>query len=538
MTEDRLVRELGLLGDLVEIEGKPNCKWRSAAFRVAAKKIRTGKSIYNPAPQNNVEEEVATAVTQLRANGSCKLFQRLTVPLTVAEFLQVPGINVEIARQLYEDELESLGDLEDAINEGSFTDPQVIAALRSYRNVEVDLFPHHKLRKMALKLLELLEGFGVNVEIVGSLRRWKPAVRNIDMLCILENPQQKMHVMDVLADHFSAHPHCQQDVIQAVLDSAFAGIGLRLFLTQPKALGATKLYATGSRDHLTLLRQRLAERHLLLIKTGVFRNGHLIAGHKEREIYACAGLPYHPPELREWGLIEKEVLLVEKHAIDLHVHTSFGIGTASVDQAIRQAIQTQLEAVAICDRYSKIPNFNNYVKAVQQAKQRYASFIKVFCSVEAEIDYQGKIAVPNHPALDYITASLIETPQLNTQGRLIRAMREYPRIKLLAHPVGRQVAKSHIPIEADWEDVFRTAGTLGVALQINSAPRKIDLPARLARFAKRFGCKFSIDSDARYLSEIGNLLYGVKCAQRAVLSPIDIVDLITVEGWCAHEKKK
>lgn len=537
MTEDRLVRELSLLGDLLAIEGRPNSRWRSAAFHLAAKKLRTGK-IALPIPQNPVEKEVVTAVTQLRANGSCQLFKTLSIPGSVAEFLQVPGIDLDMARHLYQEEIESLGDLEDAINEGTFTDPRIIKALKDYKNIEIDLFPHPKMRKLYQRLAEVFTEAGITTELAGSMRRWKPAVRNIDIVCEVYRPQQKNEILEILTKKLGTHPRGNQDVIETTLDSTFAGIGLRVFLAQPKNKGAVKIFATGSREHVLQLRNRFSEKNLLLIRTGVFRNGHLIAGKNEREVYSCIGLPFHPPELREWDLQDKESLLVEKNHVDLHIHTNHGIGQPSIDQVVRQAIQQKLEAIAICDRYSKIENFNNYLKAVQQAKVKYASFLKIFCSVEADIDLKGNIEVPNHPLLDYVTASILQNPQFIAQNRLIKAMQRYPRIKLIAHPLGRRVADTQLPPIEDWEDVFRTASTLGVTLQINANPRKIDLPARLVRYAKRFGCKFSIDSDSRYLSEVGNLTYGVKCAQRAALSPFDVADLVAVENWCTHENKK
>lgn len=101
--------------------------------------------------------------------------------------------------------------------------------------------------------------------------------------------------------------------------------------------------------------------------------------------------------------------------------------------------------------------------------------------------------------------------------RLVRAC-ENPHVHVIGHPTARSIGRRP-PVDADWDEVFRAAARTGTAMEIDSFPDRLDLPADLIRRAKRLGVKFSIDTDAHSLGHHRNIRYGVGTAQRGWLTP-------------------
>jgi DNA polymerase (family 10) len=111
--------------------------------------------------------------------------------------------------------------------------------------------------------------------------------------------------------------------------------------------------------------------------------------------------------------------------------------------------------------------------------------------------------------------------------RLVRAC-ENPHVHVIGHPTARSIGRRP-PVNADWDEVFRAAARTGTAMEIDSFPDRLDLPADLIRRAKRFGVKFSIDTDAHSLGHHRNIRYGVGTAQRGWLTPDDVVNTWPLE---------
>ena len=77
--------------------------------------------------------------------------------------------------------------------------------------------------------------------------------------------------------------------------------------------------------------------------------------------------------------------------------------------------------------------------------------------------------------------------------------------------------------------MFRAAARTGTAMEIDSFPDRLDLPADLIRRAKRFGVRFSVDTDAHSLGHHRNIRYGVGTAQRGWLTPDDVINTWPLE---------
>ena len=107
-------------------------------------------------------------------------------------------------------------------------------------------------------------------------------------------------------------------------------------------------------------------------------------------------------------------------------------------------------------------------------------------------------------------------------SRILRAM-ENPHVDVLGHPTGRYILKRE-PYPVDVEAVLERAARLGVAMEINSQPHRLDLNDSYARLARDKGVALVISSDAHSLKALNGLRWGIAVARRAWLEPKDILN--------------
>ena len=72
--------------------------------------------------------------------------------------------------------------------------------------------------------------------------------------------------------------------------------------------------------------------------------------------------------------------------------------------------------------------------------------------------------------------------------------------------------------------MFAACARTGTALEINSHPARLDLPAEHIRAARDAGVKFAIDTDAHSALHLGYLPFGVGQAQRGWLTADDVIN--------------
>jgi DNA polymerase (family 10) len=109
-------------------------------------------------------------------------------------------------------------------------------------------------------------------------------------------------------------------------------------------------------------------------------------------------------------------------------------------------------------------------------------------------------------------------------ARVLRAI-ENPNVRILGHPTGRLLLRRE-PFAMDMGAVLRRASELGVAVEHNAAPERLDLNDRDLRLAKELGCKIVIDSDSHDVRNLGRMDYGVKQLRRAWLEAGDVLNTL------------
>lgn len=207
---------------------------------------------------------------------------------------------------------------------------------------------------------------------------------------------------------------------------------------------------------------------------------------------------------------------------DLHLHTAWSDGSASISTMATAAVACGLKYFAVTDhsRSSKLQGGLTPPLWLRQANA--LSLAKPLCPVlhgiEVDILKDGTLDLPHTllAAADLVVASVhsnwTQNVRVNTD-RLLKAI-ESGCIDILAHPTSAVIGKPGVPdyvrvaAEIYWNEVFEKCALWRVALELNCFPSRLDLPLNLLRQAIRAGCAISFGSDAHARSHLLNLRFG------------------------------
>jgi DNA polymerase (family 10) len=120
--------------------------------------------------------------------------------------------------------------------------------------------------------------------------------------------------------------------------------------------------------------------------------------------------------------------------------------------------------------------------------------------------------------------SLFNMPQEQMTERMVKAI-ENPYVRILGHPTGRLLLRRE-PYQLDVTAVLRRAAEVGVAVEHNAYPDRLDLCDRDLRLAKELGCRIAINTDAHHTSHLAKMRYGIKQLRRAWLRKEDVLNTL------------
>ena len=81
------------------------------------------------------------------------------------------------------------------------------------------------------------------------------------------------------------------------------------------------------------------------------------------------------------------------------------------------------------------------------------------------------------------------------------------------------------------EAVLEAAGELGVCVEINASPMRLDLDWRWGPFARRHGVKTAICPDAHSIAGLTDVEYGVGIARKAGFAADQVVTTYSVDKF-------
>ncbi|MFN2508793.1 MAG: helix-hairpin-helix domain-containing protein [Chthoniobacterales bacterium] len=265
---------------------------------------------------------------------------------------------------------------------------------------------------------------------------------------------------------------------------------------------------------------------------------------EEADLYRALDLHYIPPELREncgefaaaaEGRLPK---LIEKENLrgTFHCHTTASDGRNSLEEMADAAEELGLQYLGIADHSRSSIQARGLDEArlrVQFAKIRERNSarpdFRIFAGVECDILRDGSLDFPDEllAELDYVVASIhsaFNLAEAEMTARIIRAISN-PYVTMLAHPTGRLLLQRE-PYALDIPAVIEAAAETGTWIEINAAPKRLDLDWRWWPLAKEKGVKCVINPDAHAIDRLQELWFGVGVARKGWLTRADVVNCL------------
>ncbi len=494
--------------------------------------------------EQKIRELVTTGETQVHSDLSKKF------PPTLVELTQLQGLGPKRVKQLFDalgvrgrDDLEQAaraGRLRELPGFGATIEAKILKAIEATAAAPSGRVLIHGAWAVAHELRDaVLAVPGVErVELAGSFRRRRESVGDLDLVVC-------GGTADAVMTAFTTHAYVAELLGRGDTKSSVRlGNGLQVDLRHvpEKSFGAALLYFTGSKQHNIELRQLAIDLGLSLNEYALTRGDRVVAAATEEDVYRALGLAWIPPELREAGreiemardgtlprLIEEDDLCA-----DLHMHSNRSDGRDSLADMVRAARDYGYEYCAITEHSAALGMTRGFDEArVRQsvgeiaAVRREVPGIHVLHGLEVDILADGQLDLDDETLhlLDWVVISLhssLAQPREVVTQRVLRAL-EHPAVCVMGHPSGRKIG-ARGAADLDFERVFRRAAELGVAMEINAQPDRMDLSDVNARLAKSMGLRFTIDTDAHSTSTLDYIRYGVFVARRAGLEASDVLN--------------
>ncbi len=352
--------------------------------------------------------------------------------------------------------------------------------------------------------------------VAGDPRRWADSSDRLAIVC---------------SDNNALERFAQLPQIVAVTDGGVGitveGVPVEIVIASPDVFGTALLRATGSDVYVEALEP--------LPDAGT-----------EEDVYARLGVPFCPPELREEAHRRAPPALVEVEDIrgDLHCHTTWSDGKASVLEMAEGAIARGYEYLAICDHTPSVgavpgltaDDVRRQGEEIAAANEAFAPF-RVLRGIECDILRDGSLDLPDSvlAELDWVQASVHggqRMPARELTKRTVEAMRN-AYVRCLSHPKGRII--NHRPENAlDLDEVFQVALETGVALEVNGLPDRLDLRGEHVRRAVEAGVRIVTSTDAHSVRGLGNMQLAVHTARRGWATAAVVLNTRPLEKLFEH----
>ena len=539
--------------ELLEIEGEN--QFRVRAYRRAARTIEgLPQSVKNLIQAGRdlselpgIGKDLAGKIAEIVETGHFKLLETLKkkLPGELGEIATLPGLGPKRVKLLHDklkvstfDDLRRVvetGRLHRVKGFGPIIETKLSAALQ--KPVAEKRFKLAVAEAEADALANFLRSGG-RFAMAGSYRRRRDTVGDLDAVVTAKDGAA---VGDKLAHYENvvevlAHGSTRTTVVLR------SGIQVDVRAVPEESYGAALLYFTGSKAHNIALRAIAVHRGWKLNEYGLFSGKRRIAGATEEEIYKKLGLAFIPPELRE---DRGEVALARTNTLptlvtradirgDLHVHSDWTDGTASIEAMAKAAQGQGYEYIALTDHSRRIAMAHGLdpVRLSRQSREidrlnKRLRGLTILKGIEVDILKDGSLDLPDTALskLDIVVASVhsfFDLPREIQTDRMIRAMNN-PYVSIIGHPTGRLIGERE-PYDIDMERVIVAARELGCHLEVNAQPDRLDLNDMHIHAARQAGVKLAISTDAHSVDAFDCIRFGIDQARRGWLTADDVIN--------------
>ena len=535
------------------------------AYRRAARNIESlSEDIEEIYKRNELEDipgvgkGIASRIKEFLETGQLKYLEELRseFPKGMEEFIKIEGIGPKTALKIIKElKVNTIEELESAIKQGKLSElygfgvkkeESILQGIEFYkaskgRFLLVDILPIAKSLEEKLKILDIIQ----KVNIAGSIRRRNETVRDIDILVASKEPKKVIKFF-VDLNNIKSVPMQGETRCSVILNN---NLQVDLRVIEESSYGSALQYFTGSKDHNVKLRQIAKRKNWKLNEYGLFDNANdeRIVGETEESIYKALDLEYIEPELREnRGEIEaakKGELpkLIQREQIkgDLHVHTVWSDGNDTIKQMAEAAKNIDYEYIAIADHAGGLQivrglSEGDIHKQLQEIElvNRKMENIAVLSGIELNIDARGQLDIRNAVLkdLDIVIASVhsgFKQDEKTMTERVLKAIHN-DYVNVLGHPMGRIINKRS-PLQLNLSKVFEVASKLGIFMEINAFPDRLDLSDVNCFTARSHNLPFSIGTDAHSADQLNFMEFGISTARRGWLERKHVVNTLSLK---------
>lgn len=546
------------MAEILEFLGDPNDRFKIRALQNASLSIQEARESLEILAKEKrlreipgIGEGIAKKIEEYIATGKVKEYEILkhAAPKGFFEMMAIPFLGPKKIKVLYQElNIRNVEDLKKAISEGRVQALKGFGEKSAQKILEgIGIKAASKGRRLIgnvyITVQEIVENLKECKEIeevipAGSFRRCEETVGDIDILAtgksgvkIIKYFESQTFVDKILASGETKSSILTKDDLQ---------VDLRV--VEPKEFGSALQYFTGSKLHNIHLRTFAKNRGFKLSEYGFFKGEKLVASKTEEECYKALGMQYIAPELRsDTGEIEAafrhelpKLLELKDIKGDLHVHSTWSDGKNSTEEMALAAHKRGYEYVAITDHSPSLRVANGMTLDRLKEKKREIDKlneklpIKILFGTEVDILADGKIDYPDEVLreFDIVVASIHVGFSHDNTERLISSM-ENPFVHIIGHPSGRRLGERN-PYPVDYAKLFKTASDTGTIFEINSHYERLDLQDIYIREAKRWKCRFAINTDAHSTHGLWMMELGVRWARRGWAEKEDVVNTMSL----------
>ena len=509
-------------------------------------------------------------VRDLVETGSSSYLDQLreATPEGLLDMLAIPGLTPEKIHKIYEElDISDVTQLEEAARDGRLakirgfgpkTAEKILKGITFSRETgHLDLYPRARVQAENLVRLVREHPDIDEAAIAGAIRRHCEVVRGVT---IVARCRASVNPVDVATSftHINGVKAARGAGTNCVEIQFVDGQRLTLRCTYPQHFAVSLWRATGSEEHVELVRTRLLERGIEMT-TDELREApqRALDIPDEHALYRAAALSYIPPELRE---AKGEIDAASRNALPrlllpddirgvLHCHTHYSDGKSSIRELAFGARDRGWSYVGISDHSaaafyaSGLPREKVLAQfeEIDTINAEIGRGVRVLKGIEADILADGRLDYDAEllSQFDYVIGSIHSRFGMDERAmteRVLRALDE-PFLTVLAHPTGRLLL-SREPYAIDIEAVIEKATEVGVAIELNADPHRLDLDWRHLITAKRHGATVALGPDAHSVNALDNVAIGVGMARKGWLEASDLLNAREADDVIAFARSR
>jgi DNA polymerase (family X) len=565
---------LSQIGALLEVKGDQ--KFKARAYAGAARSLialdtddlapllRSGELADTP----GIGPATLSVVRELVETGESSYLNQLRegIPEGLLELFRVPGLNAAKIQVIHDGlGVQTLEDLERVAQNGQLaelpkfgkkTAERILRGIDTLRrNAHLKRFPAAAVEAHLLLANVVKHHDVTHAEVAGSIRRHNEVVADIDIVAECSADPASV------AASFARSPGVSESKTREDPGSVHVrfvdGTHLDMHCVTREDYPVALWRATGSTAHVEEMNMLARNRGFEIAGNSLIGKGGKRVGLKDEDAFFTAlDLEPIPPEMREgMGEIEAAARREMPNLVTfddlrgvLHCHSDYSDGAATMEAMANAAKERGWDYIGISDhsesafyagglkrdkllrQHDEIDRLNEQIRDFRILKGIEADIL-----ADGQLDYDAAIL----DSFDYVVGSIHSRFSMDGDAmtKRVLAALDDPHLTILAHPTGRLLLTRE-PYPISIEAVLEKAAQVGVAVELNADPHRLDLDWRYCRQAKELGVTIEIGPDAHSTAGLDNVHFGIGMARKAWLEAGEILNTRSADGVIAFARKR